>query len=424
MSEKRIEKLINNCIDTAVTDTINEILDYIEDQYQKKKLSASCYADVLLLITEVLPHVENREKWTNIGYNICWSEKQILENYGIQNIDMFQGFGYRCFAINQFCDQAKILKGFSLSLNKLFFSSVHGKINKINDDDKHDSDYDLISGVSGLLYYLLDCEQIDENILIECVQYLVKLSDDVDYCGIDVIKFHILQKNQNVIFNERAPKGSINFGLAHGILGPLLALAKAYSKGYIVDGQKNAIEKIYNLYETFKIVDNENISVWPEIITPEEYLEGKCRKELLYSRSSWCYGNAGILRGLQKVAKYMKWEEIEKSYEDNLISFFNQNTETYNLSSPSICHGYSSILAIQTSAYYHTNDLRMLNNIERNVSLIISTYDDNSKKPFNKENKLEGCIEDISLLTGSVGVAISLLSLKGNIKTGKLLMID
>ena len=37
---------------------------------------------------------------------------------------------------------------------------------------------------------------------------------------------------------------------------------------------------------------------------------------------------------------------------------------------------------------------------------------------------IEGYLKDLSLLTGSTGIAITLLSLRGKMKTGKLLMID
>ena len=37
---------------------------------------------------------------------------------------------------------------------------------------------------------------------------------------------------------------------------------------------------------------------------------------------------------------------------------------------------------------------------------------------------IEGYLKDLSLLTGSIGIATTLLSLQGTMKTGKLLMID
>ena len=52
---------------------------------------------------------------------------------------------------------------------------------------------------------------------------------------------------------------------------------------------------------------------------------------------------------------------------------------------------------------------------EENVSLM----DIRDKKVW-----VEGYLEDLSLLTGSVGIAITLLSLRGNVRIGKLLMID
>jgi hypothetical protein len=88
------------------------------------------------------------------------------------------------------------------------------------------------------------------------------------------------------------------------------------------------------------------------------------------------------------------------------------------------------LVAIQTCAYSACGDPELLCHLERNVRKIIWAYRQSNAHEvklvdiLSKTNRVEGYLEDLSLLTGSTGVAITLLSLKGKIATGNLLMID
>lgn len=165
-------------------------------------------------------------------------------------------------------------------------------------------------------------------------------------------------------------------------------------------------------------------------MTVEEYWNGTCNPENLHISSSWCYGNAGVMRGLQKVAGYMGWKEKEQAHVETMIRFFSQNIKTYDLYSPSLCHGFSSLVAIQMCAYSSYRNPKLLTNLERHIQKMIAGYRKNNENELNltdirnKSILIEGHLNDLSILTGSVGIAITLLSLKRTTKTGKLLMID
>lgn len=48
-----------------------------------------------------------------------------------------------------------------------------------------------------------------------------------------------------------------------------------------------------------------------------------------------------------KTAKYLKMKERYQYYERELLKIIEQPIERYNLSSPILCHGYSSVIMIQ-----------------------------------------------------------------------------
>ena len=430
----RKKSLRTTAIATKVEYVVDEITTYIDNLNRRGNLSPEDFSNTVLLIAELLPLTENQDLWVDLGYRICKHMKEIMESYGCNHeTDMFGGLGYQCFSINAFCKESSILQNFANSVNKVLFWAVKNRLNQIKNLPTYDSNYDMISGISGNLYYLLDCDytQEEENTVVECIEYLLSLTKDTVFEGKDIVRFHILQPNQNPNFDQDdLKKGSINFGLAHGMLGPLLALSKAYSRGFQVDGLREGIENIYHLYELFKSSNREDVPYWPGTITVEEYWNGICRPEHLHRPCSWCYGNAGILRGLQKVASYMNWSGREQIHVEAMKRFLSQDVKAYDLFSPSLCHGFSSLVAIQTCAYAAYGDPGLLTNLERNVQKVIAGYQKNNEREFRLMDIrdgtiwIEGYLKDLSLLTGSTGIAITLLSLRGKMKTGKLLMID
>lgn len=88
------------------------------------------------------------------------------------------------------------------------------------------------------------------------------------------------------------------------------------------------------------------------------------------------------------------------------------------------------MVATQTCAYSAYGDPKLLTNLERNVRKIITGYRKNNEQEVSLMDIrddtvwIEGYLKDLSLLTGSIGIATTLLSLQGTMKTGKLLMID
>lgn len=392
---------------------VNERIGQAEDLHRRGQLPPTLYDDVLLLAAEILQHVENQAEWMELGLEICREMQQTVECCSCPlPASMLHGLGYRCFAVRGFCEQAHAMGGFSRELDHLLFLAAGRKAEQARRRPACCQDYDLVCGLSGTLYYLLDCGCTREEraILVQCIEYLLSLVQDRVLDGKAILGFHRLPPGQSP-GPEAFRQDRIRFGLAHGMLGPLIALAKAYAKGFAAEGLEEGIETLYRLYETYQLVDEHSVPCWPNAISPEEYWEGACRLERPCGPSSWCCGNLGILRGLQKTAGYMNWPERERTYLEAMKGFLAQDCGAYHLAGPSLCHGYSGLAAIQIGVYAVYEDPGLLTNLERNVKKVMNEYRETNRK-------------DASLLTGSLGVAAALLPLQGRGRTGKLLMID
>ena len=103
-------------------------------------------------------------------------------------------------------------------------------------------------------------------------------------------------RSELVLADEKVkyPKGCINFGLAHGIIAPLIALAKAKKYGYNVKGINATISGLRQLYEKYSIRDM-NILKYPTMLSVEDYFSNTVSKDSITYNAGWCYGNAGIV---------------------------------------------------------------------------------------------------------------------------------
>ena len=67
----------------------------------------------------------------------------------------------------------------------------------------------------------------------------------------------------------------LDFGMAHGIIGPLLVIAKARSLGVQVDGIENAIQILKTLYQEYTLVSEKGILKFPIQLSMGEYQNKK-----------------------------------------------------------------------------------------------------------------------------------------------------
>jgi len=277
--------------------------------------------------------------------------------------------------------------------------------------------YDTMYGVSGVLYFLLDTNEANKEVIVELINYIVEIADEKKYNGCIISGFHIeyeQQYTENI--KRKYPKGHINFGMAHGMLGPAMVLAKAIQKGYTNEKIQRVVQNILELYNEFSTIDNDVIK-FPTMLSFEDYIKGESSTNTF--NVGWCYGNSSILRGLMKISKYLNMNELYKYYSMELLKVINQPDTYYNLHSPIVCHGYASIVSMQICAYIETNDERYLNTLNRNVRKMLQEHE-----KLVMENDKE-YIGNYNLWIGEGGVLMTLKNaMKLNGEYVRVLLID
>ncbi|MGP4103415.1 lanthionine synthetase C family protein [Nonomuraea sp. KM90] len=200
--------------------------------------------------------------------------------------------------------------------------------------------YDVISGLTGLGRYLLLTRSHQESVS-EILRYLVAVTErqraDVPGWWVDSRPF--AEMSQEAV--EAYAWGHGNFGLAHGISGPLVLLSLAWRMGVIVPGQQAAIERVVDWLLRWQFVDGYGVC-WPTVVSLEQH-EGRETVPPRYV-GSWCYGTPGLARAIQIAGLALNRPDWRQVADRAMLSALERPVEHLNLRSAAICHGWAGLL--------------------------------------------------------------------------------
>ncbi|TKG62331.1 lanthionine synthetase C family protein [Prauserella endophytica] len=211
------------------------------------------------------------------------------------------------------------------------------------------AEFDTIRGLAGLGAYLLHHDH-GGTALRAVLGALVRLAHPVTIEGEALPGWWTLTGPTGRVEDE-FPGGHGNFGLAHGISGPLALLAQALRRGITVDGQREAVETICAWLDSWRI-DAPGGHRWPYMITREEARSRPAHVQHSGAdrRPSWCYGTAGIARALHLAALALSDDSRRQIAEDALVSAVTDSTQEELVSDASLCHGYAGLARITARA--------------------------------------------------------------------------
>ncbi len=202
----------------------------------------------------------------------------------------------------------------------------------------------------------------------------------------------------------------VNFGLSHGIAGPLAVLSISKLQGVSHPGLEEAIERLIEFFLQYAQEQPDGEVYWPSSITGEEYLQLPSTVSP-HKRLSWCYGALSILRIIFLASKATKNERLQKWAVDKAMRFSQMPLEMYLFESPTICHGYAGALLLFESFYRDTQNCAFLEAIERLQRKICTMNSLKVKYGFQNFDWIKGeyiIEDDLSLLSGTSGILLAL----------------
>ncbi len=215
------------------------------------------------------------------------------------------------------------------------------------------AEFDTIRGLAGLGAHLLHHDP-EGTALRAILGALVRLTQPVMVEGEALPGWWTLSGPTGYADDE-FPGGHGNFGVAHGISGPLALLAQALRRGIAVDGQRQAVATICAWLDSWRM----NTSTghrWPYMVTRDEARSkpARVRHSGASRRPSWCYGTAGIARALHLGALSLGDADRRQIAEHALVSAVTDPAQDALISDASLCHGYAGLARITARATVDT----------------------------------------------------------------------
>ncbi len=225
------------------------------------------------------------------------------------------------------------------ALTRQRLEAAHRRIE--NEHRPHAAEFDIFYGLTGLGAHLLR-RHGDGDVQREVLGYLVRLT-------------HPLPGDPDRLPGWWSPAGPThqgstefadghgNFGMAHGITGPLALLSLAALSGITVAGQHEAVSRVLTWLDTWR-QDGEKGPWWPQWITLAEHRTGRVRQAGPPPRPSWCYGTPGLARAQQLAARAMGDTTRQRAAERALLACLDDPAQLDRVTDGGLCHGAAGVL--------------------------------------------------------------------------------
>lgn len=412
--------------DLSIINQINNILnDYL---YKIEELQYSIKIEDIIgaayVYAEIYEYVVDKEQWNNIIKRQFIRLKECIEQGELMNgMALFGGLCEAGLAVYLYSKKTGHYINFWKEIHEIILDDtvklVEEYRQKIN--NLQISHYDCITGLSGILNYLIHTgAECDDNkaIIEDVLGYLLKITERKLVNGKIVPGWHIRRENQ-IREDEkvRFKNGNFDFGISHGIAGPLAVLSMAYQKGYCIEGQKEAILSIVEEYERLSL-NFKDCTLWQGQYSFESYLQSQQDPIVNYNRMSWCYGSIGILRAIKLAGLALDSQELIEWEQKNIFKIAAMLSKDYLLNSPIICHGYAGLMALLTIEYKeHANHI-IKEKINELANIIEKKYNSNfmfgfehTEIYYQNGKCLKNEMYGNEFLYGASGIILSLISL-------------
>lgn len=423
---------INKENTASVISIVDNILDKVcnEEMISDGTLSIHDYSSVLLFLAEISDCFLDKAYYQELVHKYLIKIKSMIEKSENRiSMGLFGGLTDVGFAVYHINKIGFKYNKFQASINNFIIKYVYELINyiKVNQGKVHPSSYDAISGLSGIVSYLLffkdDIYYVQvikdiTNALISITEY-VELNEDF-FPGWYVTKENMFLDSEREYYTE----GLFNYGLSHGASGILAALSLILINKIEVDGQREAIARLLDEYKRTQFKQKSGYSYWPEKIRKQEY-KSKCYTKAR-TRASWCYGTPGIARSIYLGGKSISDQESISIAMNAFNDLCMMQDEDYMLISPIICHGYAGIVVSIDAMYLDTKESFLNIGRKKIFEQILKFYDIEAKYGFihfehNKFNLEKSNfirkIDSLSLIEGNIGIILSLLLILRSSKT-------
>ncbi|MEV0274843.1 lanthionine synthetase C family protein [Streptomyces sp. NPDC050610] len=257
------------------------------------------------------------------------------------------------------------------------------------------SRYDLANGVTGLTRLLLSRRAEHHDTLAEALSYLVRLARPLPVNGEPAPGWWSPSGPSGDPTPDPAyPRGHVNFGLAHGISGPLAVLSAALRAGVHVPGARRAVAALARELLAHRTGEGG----WPALMPLERYGAAPPPP----ARTAWCYGTPGTAVALFRAGQALDRADLRRTAVEALAADLDHPRR---VTDNALCHGRAGLLHICRVMAAESGSARLAARGDALAARLLADYDARRPYGYRFENGVEN---RVGLLTGAAGIALSL----------------
>lgn len=270
-------------------------------------------------------------------------------------------------------------------------------------------EFELVRGMSGVGRYLLARRAECEEELGLVLTYLTRMAHgEITHRGRQVPRWWTWaapRLGQEV----EMPDGHLNLGLSHGVAGPLALLSLAWQQGAVVDGQREAVERLVDLLRACAFESEDGSGpVWPNHLTSESWAAGP-QGPPPRRRPSWCYGAPGISRAIQLAGQAFDRAEWLRLAHRSLLPLLGTDPETWSIDNPNLCHGWSGLMHLLAVLNESIGDKRLADLVDDMAARTLAQFRPESRFGFQATlTDVPQPADTPAFLEGAAGTALAL----------------
>jgi len=329
---------------------------------------------------------------------------------------LFSGLGGLVFATSELARGGTRYRAFLTSLKNLVLPRIVAFGERLaGRSGMRAAEFDVISGAAGMVAFLLPLRDDPDaaHALRVLLSGLTALLDETpDGLPRWFTPASMLGDPSTI---AHYPHGNLNCGLAHGVPGPLAALALAHHDGVRVAGMGDAIRRTADWLVQERITDAWGVT-WPYAVpliasegTPLRPAPASARSSAA-SRSAWCYGGAGVARALWLAGEALDDDALRDVAIDAVETVLRRPASERGVSAPTLCHGVGGLLAVVLRFASDTRRPALIEGARALCGELLDAYEPETLLGF-RDIELGGVrVDRPGVLDGAAGVALVLLA--------------
>ena len=262
-----------------------------------------------------------------------------------------------------------------------------------------DNDIDVVSGLSGIGAYFLARGNVGSlRPILERLVRLVRADGAVPAWHTPP---ELLRDEET---RRGFPAGQLNYGLAHGLPGPLALLALSSRAGIDVPGLADAIERASCWLVDHAVEDEWGLN-WPGLVPV-----GADPTAQPPTRAAWCYGAPGIARALWLAGVALEDPRLQAAAVDALETVHRRPPEARRLDEPTFCHGLAGLLQITLRLANDSGSPDLGVAGQELAEEIVGWFEPDSLLGYRGLDPFGSPVDQAGLLQGTAGIALVLLA--------------